>query len=116
MVLCADAVPCGKYAAEAFANAGVTVNPASKEENAKATLSKVSLGEADASVVYVTDIKAAKGDVSGVKIPDRQNVTATYSIATVKGSENAGAAKAWVRFVRSKAAQSTLLRFGFLPP
>jgi molybdate transport system substrate-binding protein len=115
VVLCADTVPCGKYAAEAFANAGLTVNPASKEENAKATLSKVSLGEADASVVYVTDINAAKGDVSGVKIPDRQNVIATYPIAAVKDSENSAAAKAWVQFVQSKTAQSTLRRFGFLP-
>jgi len=115
VVLCADAVPCGKYAAEAFANAGVTVSPASKEENAKATLSKVSLGEADAGVVYVTDVKATKSEVSGVKIPDRQNVIAAYPIATVKGSENSIAAKAWVQFVRSKPAQSTLRRFGFLP-
>lgn len=115
VVLCADAVPCGKYAAEAFANAGVNVSPASKEENAKATLSKVSLGEADASVVYVTDVKAANDDVSGVKIPDRQNVIAAYPIAAVKGSQNSAAAKAWVQFVQSKTAQSTLRRFGFLP-
>ena len=115
VVLCADAVPCGKYAAEAFADAGVSVQPASKEENAKATLSKVSLGEADAAVVYVTDVKATKGDVTGVKIPDRQNVIATYSIAAVKGSENSAAAKAWVQFVQSKTVRSTLRRFGFLP-
>jgi molybdate transport system substrate-binding protein len=115
VVLCADAVPCGKYAAEAFANAGVSVRPVSKEENAKATLSKVSLGEADAGVVYVTDVKAAKGDVTGVKIPDRQNVIAAYPIAAVTGSESSAAAKAWVQFVQSKTAQSTLRRFGFLP-
>jgi molybdate transport system substrate-binding protein len=115
VVLCADAVPCGKYAAEAFANADVSVRPASKEENAKATLSKVSLGEADASVVYVTDVEAAKGDITGVKIPDRQNVIAAYPIAAVKGSENPAAAKAWVQFVQTKTAQSTLRSFGFLP-
>ena len=115
-VLCADAVPCGKYAAEAFANARVTVSPASKEENAKATLSKVSLGEADASVVYVTDVQAAKGGVSGVKIPDRQNVIATYPIAVTKDSRSSAAAKTWVQFIESKTAQTTLRRFGFLPP
>jgi molybdate transport system substrate-binding protein len=65
--------------------------------------------------VYVTDVKAAKGDVTGVKIPDRQNVIAAYPIAAVKGSANSAAAKAWVRFVQSKTAQSTLRRFGFLP-
>jgi molybdate transport system substrate-binding protein len=71
VVLCADQVPCGKYAAESLAKAGVTVSPASKEENAKATLSKVSIGEADASIVYVTDVKAAKGTTNGVKIRTR---------------------------------------------
>ena len=116
VVLCADAVPCGKYAAQAFANAGVSVSPASKEENAKATLSKVSLGEADASVVYVTDVRAAKGEVSGVKIPDRQNVIATYPIAVTKENRGSAAAKAWVQFIQSKSAQTALRKFGFLPP
>jgi molybdate transport system substrate-binding protein len=116
VVLCADEVPCGRYAAEAFAKAGATVSPASKEENAKATLSKVSLGEADASVVYVTDVKAEKGRVTGVKIPDAENVIATYPIATVRESPNETAAKAWVQFVQSKAGQKTLRKFGFLPP
>jgi molybdate transport system substrate-binding protein len=115
VVLCADEVPCGRYAAEAFAKAGVDVSPASKEENAKATLSKVSLGEADATVVYVTDVKAEKG-VSGIRIPNAQNVIATYPIAAVKESQNKTAAKAWVRFVQSTAGQTTLLKFGFLPP
>jgi molybdate transport system substrate-binding protein len=115
VVLCADEVPCGRYAAEAFAKAGVTVSPASKEENAKATLSKVSLGEADASVVYVTDVKAEKG-VSGVRIPNAQNVIATYPIAAVDESQNTAAARTWVRFVQSKAGQNTLKKFGFLPP
>ena len=114
VVLCADAVPCGKYAAEAFTKAGVEVSPSSKEEDAKAALSKVSLGEADAAVVYVTDVKAAKGDVSGMKIPDAQNVIATYPIAVVKNSSPA--AKAWVRFLESKPAQRMLRKFGFLPP
>jgi len=116
VVLCADAVPCGKYAAEAFAKAGVNVNPASKEENAKATLSKVSLGEADAGVVYVTDVMAAKGTVSGVRIPDRQNVIATYPIAITKHGGRSAPAKAWVQFIQSKTAQTTLRKFGFLPP
>jgi len=116
VVLCADEVPCGKYAAQAFTQAGITVDPASTEENAKATVSMVSLGEADAGVVYVTDVKSAKGAVSGVKIPDRLNVTATYPVGIVKDSQNAGAAKAWVQFLRSKTAQKTLRNFGFLSP
>jgi molybdate transport system substrate-binding protein len=116
VVLCADQVPCGKYAAESLAKAGVSISPASKEENAKATLSKVSIGEADASIVYVTDVKASKGTTSGVKIADRDNVIATYPIGAVKESKNAAAAKAWVQFVKSKDGQKTLGKFGFLPP
>jgi molybdate transport system substrate-binding protein len=116
VVLCADAAPCGRYAAEAFTKAGVEVSPASKEENAKAALSKVSLGEADASVVYVTDVKAAEDNVSGVKIPEPENVIASYPIAVVKESENAAAAKAWGLFVQSTVAQKTLRKFGFLSP
>jgi molybdate transport system substrate-binding protein len=116
VVLCADQVPCGKYAAQSLAMAGVTVSPASKEENAKATLSKVSIGEADASIVYVTDVKASKGTTSGVKIADKQNVVATYPMGVVKESQNATAAKAWVQFVKSKDGQKTLRKFGFLPP
>ncbi len=116
VVLCADQVPCGKYAAESFSKAGVNITPASKEENAKATLSKVSIGEADASIVYVTDVKAAKGTTSGVRIADDVNVIATYPMAVAKQSQNATAAKAWVKFVLSKDGQKTLRRFGFLPP
>jgi molybdate transport system substrate-binding protein len=116
VVLCADQVPCGKYAAQSLAKAGVTINPSSKEENAKATLSKVSIGEADASIVYVTDVKASKGTTSGVKIPDKVNVIATYPIGVVKASQNATAAKAWVKYVSSKEGKATLRKFGFLPP
>ncbi|HMG26879.1 MAG TPA: molybdate ABC transporter substrate-binding protein [Acidimicrobiia bacterium] len=116
VVLCADQVPCGKYAAESRSKAGVSITPASKEENAKATLSKVSIGEADASIVYVTDVKAAKGTTRGVKIPDKVNVIATYPMAVVKSSQNATAAKAWEQFVMSKEGQKTLRKFGFLPP
>jgi molybdate transport system substrate-binding protein len=116
VVLCADQVPCGKYAAQSLAMAGVTINPSSKEENAKATLSKVSIGEADASIVYVTDVKASKGTTSGVKIADKQNVIATYPMGVVKESQNATAAEAWVQYATSKDGQKTLRKFGFLPP
>jgi molybdate transport system substrate-binding protein len=116
LVLCADQVPCGKYAADAFAKAGVEVRPASEEENAKATLAKVSLGEADAAVVYVTDVRAEKGNVSGVKIPDEDNVVATYPTGVVKDGQNLSAAKAWTLFLESAKARKTLEKFGFLPP
>jgi molybdate transport system substrate-binding protein len=116
VVLCADQVPCGKYAAESLSKAGVDITPASKEENAKATLNKVSIGEADASIVYVTDVKAAKGTTGGVRVPDKVNVVASYPMAVVKQSQNATAAEAWVHFVMSKDGQQTLRKFGFLAP
>jgi molybdate transport system substrate-binding protein len=116
VVLCADQVPCGKYAADAFDKAGVDVSPASKEENAKATLAKVSLGEADAAVVYVTDVRAEKGNVRGVKIPAEHNVVGSYPFAVVKESQNPPAAKAWGVFLGSVKARQTFQKFGFLLP
>jgi molybdate transport system substrate-binding protein len=116
LVLCADAVPCGRYANEAFVKAGVTPSPTSKGENAKALVTTVSTGEADAGVVYVTDVKAAKGSVAGVRIPDSVNVIAAYPIAVTAESGNASGAKAWVQYVLSKKGQKTLREFGFLAP
>jgi molybdate transport system substrate-binding protein len=116
VILCADEAPCGKYAAQAFAKAGVDVSPASKEENAKAALAKVSLGEADAAVVYVTDVRSEQGNVRGVTIRDEDNVVATYPVGVVKDGRNAPAAKAWSLFLESAKARKTLQKFGFLAP
>lgn len=117
LVLCAPVVPCGKFAAEAYANAEVALpDSVPTGENVKAALSKVQLGEADAAVVYVTDVKAAKGDVTGVAIPSADNVIARYPIAALNSSENADLAKEFVKYVRSMAGQATMARFGFLSP
>ncbi len=116
LVLCVSEVPCGKYARQAYDKAGVSVPPVPTAENAKATLSKVTLGEADAAVVYVTDVKAAKGDASGVKIPAAQNVVAVYPIAPLVDAQDGPLAKAFIRYVLSSSAQRTLGRFGFLHP
>jgi molybdate transport system substrate-binding protein len=114
LTLCAPAVPCGKYALQAYQAAGVTVPQVPTGLTAKDTLSKVTLGEADAAVVYVTDVKAAAGDVAGVKIPKKDNVIAEYPIAVVKGTQNVGTAKAFVKYVTSKAGLAILKKFGFL--
>jgi molybdate transport system substrate-binding protein len=115
VVLCARQVPCGKFADEALANAGVSVRPASRAENVKAALTLVELGEADAAIVYVTDVIAG-GMVDRVAIPDDQNVIASYPIAPLAEAGNGEAARAFVQFVRSVEGQRILQEFGFLPP
>jgi molybdate transport system substrate-binding protein len=116
LVLCAPEVPCGKYALQAYAKAHVTLPQVPAGANVKDTLAKVALGEADAAVVYVTDVKSAKGDVQGVGIPNTDNVIAIYPIAPLAHAPNPVAAKAFAQFVSSTAAQKTLRRFGFLAP
>ena len=116
LVLCAPTVPCGKFALQAYQRAGLTVPKVPTGQDVKATLSNVSLGSADAAVVYVTDVKAAKGKVAGIVIPPAQNVVATYPVAVVKSSSNAVAAQAFVKYVASPGGQATLLKFGFLKP
>lgn len=108
------AVPAGKYAAQALLKAGITATPKSLETDVKSVISKIELGEADAGIVYTTDVKAAKGQVQGVPIPQSDNVVATYPIAVVKESKNADADNAFIVFVLSGAGQTTLASYGFL--
>jgi molybdate transport system substrate-binding protein len=107
-------VPAGKYSLQALAKAGVTVTPKSLETDVKSVISKIELGEADAGIVYTTDVKAAGSKVQGIPIPDAYNVIATYPIVAVKGSKNADVANAFIAYVLSATGQSTLQSFGFL--
>ena len=122
VVLCAPVVPCGRYANQAFGRAGVVVKAASQETDVKAVVTKVALGEADAGVVYVTDIKAGGPRVQGVDIPDSLNVIADYPIAILKETTNLPAAKAFVAYVLNggpngnSAGRETLRTYGFLGP
>src|SRR5512132_3202618 len=116
VVLAAPDVPAGKYAQQALEKADVTVKPVSQEENVKAVVTKVSLGEADAGIVYVTDVTAGGDKVEGVDIPDDQNVMATYPIATVKASKAQDKAQAFMDLVLSDQGQQVLKQYGFLPP
>ena len=116
--LCADAVPCGKYAQQALSQAIVTIPPEkiTKGADVKATLSAVSTGDADAAIVYTTDAEAAGGSVQAVRIPAWLNVYATYPIAPIAASTNRDLADAFVKYTVSPAGQKTLAAYGFLPP
>ncbi len=116
VILCAETVPAGRYAREALKAAGVAVEPKSLEENVKAVLNKVALGEADAGIVYTTDVRSAAGRVAGVAIPDAQNTIASYPIALVKRAGAQPGARAFLDFALSAQGQAVLARFGFLPP
>jgi molybdate transport system substrate-binding protein len=111
----APSVPAGKYSLQALKSAGVTVTPKSLETSVTAVIGKIELGEADAGIVYTTDVTAAGSKVSGVQIPAANNVTATYPIVVVKGTTNAAAAYAFTSYVVSATGQSALASFGFLP-
>lgn len=116
VALCAPQVPCGKVARQVLAKAKLSVTPVSQEPDVKSTLTKVELGEVDAGIVYVTDVRAAGGKVSGIAIPDTVNASTSYPIAALSGSANPGLARAFVDFVRSETGGTVLTAAGFERP
>lgn len=116
VVLPAEEVPAGDYARTVLADAGVDVAPASLEPDVRAALSKVALGEADASIVYSSDVVAADDRVTGVEIPPDVNVTARYPIAVMADAPNPAGAEAFVDFVLSDEGQAILSDHGFVAP
>ena len=116
VALCQPQVPCGKVSAEVFANAGLSVKPATEEVDVKSVLTKVRLGEVDAGVVYVTDVLAAGDEVEGVEIAATQNASTTYPIAALDGSEHQNAAADFVDLVLSEKGAKVLRDAGFRAP
>jgi molybdate transport system substrate-binding protein len=116
VVLCQPQVPCGKYANEILTKANVKVSPVSLEENVKGVVTKVTSGEADAGIVYVTDVTAAGPSAQAVAIPADLNVVADYPIATVKASKNQPTDAAFIAYVLSAPGQSILAKYGFMKP
>jgi molybdate transport system substrate-binding protein len=116
VAVCAADVPCGTAADKLFANNKLTVTPVTREVDVKAVLSKVQLGEVDAGIVYVTDVKAAGDAVVGIDIPIEQNVTTSYPIAALSSSPNSAAAQAFVAYVLTADARTVLLDAGFTAP
>ena len=112
-VLCAPEVPCGKYGVEALGKAGVKATPRSLETNVKGVVQKVTSGEVDAGIGYVTDAKAAAASASGIEIPDAQNVIAEYPMAVLEQSANPTLAQAFIDFVLGAEAQAVLAKYGF---
>jgi molybdate transport system substrate-binding protein len=114
--LCGAEVPCGRYADQILKQAGVTI-PAdriTRGQNVKATFAAVAEGDADAGIVYATDITGDR--VEAVTIPDAANAIAVYPIGTVAATGNGPAARAFVAYVLSPPAQAVLAAAGFLPP
>ena len=116
VVLEAPGVPSGDYTRGVLTALHLSVTPKSLETDVKSALTKVTSGEADATVVYVTDVSAAGSTVSGVSIPDADQPAITYPIAVIKASKNQVAAEAFVQSAVSGDVQKALNAAGFLPP
>ena len=127
LLLCADAVPCGRYARTMLAKmdadhafgkwfaSSVMRNVVSEEENVESVVAKVSLGEADAGIVYRSDVAKAPAQVRVVELPAADQPAIAYPIAVVKGGASPDVAADFVAFVRSAAAREILRRNGFAP-
>lgn len=114
--LCTSGVPCGDFAREVLARAGVVAALDTNEPDVRALLTKIELGELDAGITYVTDVTSAGGRVEGIDIPDELNVLADYPIAVLTGAQNPRAGEAFVGFVLSDEGRGILAKHGFTLP
>ena len=116
-VVLADAsVPAGRYAEQVLEQAGVTVNAKSLETDVKAAVARVASGDADAAIVYATDVRAAGPRAFGVDIPAADNVVAEYPIAIVKTTSNRTGAQTFIEAVVNGAGRAALEQAGFAVP
>lgn len=116
VALCQPKVPCGVVAAQVFKNAGITVKPVTLQPDVKSVLTQVELGNVDAGMVYVTDVKAAGAKVKGVPVSAGDNASTLYPIATISSSTRQAEAEAFVTYVLSPAGQQVLAAAGFQAP
>ncbi len=116
VAVCAQTVPCGSVARQVFAKAEITVTPVTNEADVKSTLTKVELGEVDAGVVYVTDVRAAGAKVTGITIPAAVNASTSYPIAALSGTKHSALAAAFVSYVLSADGAAVLTAAGFAKP
>jgi molybdate transport system substrate-binding protein len=116
VAVCQPAVPCGAVAAQVFAHAGLTVRAATQESDVKAVLTKVELGEVDAGLVYVTDVRAAGTKVTGIPVPVDLNASTDYPVAVLDSAPHAALADAFTAYVLSEEGSTVLADFGFARP
>ena len=113
VVVCEEQVPCGVATVELFERNALAVNPVSFEPDVRSVLTKIETDEADAGIVYVTDVTARAGTVEGVTIPANANVTTTLQAAVVAESGSAEAAAAFITFLTGPEARASLAAAGF---
>lgn len=116
VVLCAPPVPCGAVTRTLLEDAGVEVPAASEEQSVSAVLAKVVAGEADAGVVYLTDVLGAEGAVDGVDVAGADRVRTSASAAVLAGAPHAGAARELVDLLASQRGREVFARHGFDAP
>jgi molybdate transport system substrate-binding protein len=109
-------VPCGAAAEQVFTAAGIRAIPDSQEEDVRAALTKVELGEVDAALVYATDVRAAGAKVEGIPFPEAEDAVNRYPIVVLEDAPNPKAAQAFVDLVRSDAGRRALADAGFRTP
>ncbi len=115
-VICAPQVPCGSATAAVEKASGVDIQPVSEESSVTDVLGKVTSGEADAGLVYVTDVRAAGDAVVGIPFSESAEAVNTYPIATLRGTAQSDVARAFVAYVASPAGQKVLTAAGFGAP
>ena len=116
IALCAPEVPCGAAADKVFKAANITPKPDTLEQDVKAVLTKVSLGEVDAALVYKTDVQSAGDKVEGIEFPEAADAVNEYPIAVLKNAPNADGAKAFMDYVLSDKGEAVLTKAGFDQP
>jgi molybdate transport system substrate-binding protein len=116
LVLCAPEVPCGAATRTVQQTAGLELAPVSEEQSVTDVLNKVTAGEADAGLVYVTDVAKAGDAVEGIAFPESAEAVNTYPITTVAGSEHPELAQEFVDLVTSGTGQAILDDHGFVGP
>lgn len=115
LAVCAPAVPCGAASEQVFAAAGVTPVPDTQEEDVRAALTKVELGEVDAALVYASDVRSAGSDVEGIPFDEAGEAVNDYPLCVLEDAPNPGAARAFADLVLSDEGQEALAGVGFRP-